>query len=249
MLEEPFSKGDSFFHRANPGIKIISAAALTLVVSLSGSFVPVIAGLFISFMLLAFAGLDGSMVFRRMLAVNGFIGFLWLTLPLTYGGDMLMSLGPLALSGDGIRLAALITLKSNAILLLFIALVATSTVPELGHGLEALRMPPKLCFLMLFSYRHLFVISSEYHRLARAAEIRCFKPGTSLHTYRTYAHLFAMTLVKSWNRSQRIQEAMLLRGFNGRFYTMREHAVTGLDQFFLAGMLVTVTIIALLNFI
>ncbi len=249
MLEEPFSKGDSFFHRANPGIKIISAAALTLVVALSRNFEPVIAGLFISFMLLVFARLDGSMVFRRMLAVNGFIGFLWLTLPLTYGGDALMNLGPLALSGDGIRLAALITLKSNAIFLLFIALVATSTVPELGRGLEALRMPSKLCFLMLFSYRHVFVISSEYHRLARAAEIRCFKPGTSLHTYRTYAHLFAMTLVKSWNRSQRIQEAMLLRGFNGKFYTMHEHAMTGLDRFFLAGMLVTVIIIALLDFI
>ena len=246
MLEEPFTRGDSFFHRANPGMKIISAAALTLVVALSRDFVPVFAGLFISLLLLVFARLDSRMVFRRMLAVNGFIAFLWLTLPLTYGGDVLMSVGPLALSGDGVRLASLITLKSNAIFLFFIVLVATSTVAELGHGLEALRMPPKLCFLMLFSYRHLFVISSEYHRLARAAVIRCFNPGTNLHTYRTYAHLFAMTLVKSWNRSQRVRDAMLLRGFNGRFYPMRKQTITGLDRVFFAGMLVTVIIIVLL---
>ncbi|MEA2083869.1 MAG: cobalt ECF transporter T component CbiQ [Thermodesulfobacteriota bacterium] len=249
MLEEPFSRGDSFFHRANPGMKIISAAALTLVVALSRDFVPVFAGLFVSLLLLVFARLDSRMVFRRMLAVNGFIAFLWLTLPLTYGGDVLMSVGPLALSGGGVRLAALITLKSNAIFLFFIVLVATSTVAELGHGLEALQMPPKLCFLMLFTYRYLFVISSEYHRLARAAVIRCFNPGTNRHTYRTYAHLFAMTLVKSWNRSQRVRDAMLLRGFNGRFYPMREQTITGLDRVFFAGMLVTVIIIALMEFI
>ncbi|MCK5544055.1 MAG: cobalt ECF transporter T component CbiQ, partial [Desulfobulbaceae bacterium] len=109
--------------------------------------------------------------------------------------------------------------------------------------------PPKLCFLILFLYRYIFVISAEYNRLARAARIRCFKPRTNLHTYKTYAHLFAMTLVKSWNRSQRVREAMLLRGFNGRFYPMRERTMTGHDRIFLAGMALTVIIIVLMGFI
>jgi len=249
MIEDPFSKGDSFLHQANPVVKIVSAAALTLVVALSKSFVPVFAGLFVSFMLLVSARLFCGTVFRRMAAINGFVVFLWLTLPLTYGGDALMSLGPLTLSRDGVRLAALITLKSNTVFLFFVALLATSTVAELGHGMEALHVPPKLCFLILFLYRYLFVISREYQRLARAARIRCFKPRTSLHTYRTYAYLFAMTLVKSWNRSQRVREAMLLRSFSGIFYSMRERTMTGHDPIFLAGMAVTVIIIALMGFV
>ena len=249
MIEDPFSKGDSFLHQANPVVKIISAAALTLVVALSKSFIPVFAGLLVSLVLLASARLFCGTVFRRMAAINGFIVFLWITLPLTYGGDVPMSVGPFALSGDGVRLAALITLKSNAVFLFFVALLATSTVAELGHGMEALQVPPKLCFLILFLYRYIFVISAEYNRLARAARIRCFKPRTNLHTYKTYAQLCARTLVKSWNRSQRVREAMLLRGFNGRFYPMRERTMTGHDRIFLAGMAVTVIIIVLMGFI
>jgi len=47
--------------------------------------------------------------------------------------------------------------------------------------------------------------------------IRCFKPGTNMHTYRTYAYLVGMLIVRSYERSQRIYQAMLCRGFSGRF--------------------------------
>ena len=57
----------------------------------------------------------------------------------------------------------------------------------------------------------------EYSRLRNAVIIRCFKAGTNIHTYRTYAYLVGMLIVRSYERSQRIYQAMLCRGFKGRF--------------------------------
>ena len=113
-------------------------------------------------------------------------------------------------------------MKSNAILLLFVSLLATSTVASLGHGLQKLRVSPRLCMLLLFSYRYIFVIRQEYNRLYRAATLRCFSPATTLHTYKTYGFLLGMLLVKSWNRAARVQQAMELRGFTGVFQSLYE---------------------------
>ena len=80
-----------------------------------------------------------------------------------------------------------------------------------------LGVPDKFCFLFLFTYRYLYVIAEEYERLATAARLRGFVAATDMRTYRTYAALVAMVLVKSYDRSQRVYQAMLLRGFAGRF--------------------------------
>ncbi len=163
------------------------------------------------------AGLQsGSML------VNGFVLFLWFTLPLTYPGETAFNLGPLGISREGIALAALISIKTNAAVLVLISLIATSSVAALGQALVQLKMPIKLCLLLLFSYRYIFVIHQEYLRLVRAARLRCFKAGTNMHTYRTTGYLFGMTLVKSHHRAHRVRQAMVLRGFQGQFRSLCE---------------------------
>ena len=60
----------------------------------------------------------------------------------------------------------------------------------------------------------------EYDRLIRAAKIRGFRPGTNIHTYKTYAYLIGMLFVRASDRANRVHQAMKCRGFNGRFYTL-----------------------------
>jgi cobalt/nickel transport system permease protein len=220
MIDEPFSGGDTALHRVDPRAKIIGAAALTLVSALVQSFTPALAALAVGSLLAVASRPSPAKLAKRLLAVNGFILFLWLVLPLTMPGEAAARLGPIAVSAEGVRTAALITVKCNAIVLTLVALIATSTVPDLGHALMRLGVPAKLCFLLLFSYRHLDVIASEYSRLSRAARARCFTPGTNLHTYRSVANLMGMVLVRSLDRSRRVYQAMLLRGFDGRFHSL-----------------------------
>ena len=243
MMDERFATGISLLHKRDPKVKVIVAAAFITVAAISNSFVVVTLALALAFILLILSRLNPRLVGKRLLAANTFTVFLWLTLPLTYGGQELSSLGPFTISAEGIRLATLISLKTNCIVLSLIALLGTSRIASLGHALEGLHVSRRLCFLLLFSYRYIFVIHQEYQKLTRAAGMRCFVPATTLHTYRTYGYLFGMTLVRSWNRSTRVHQAMLLRGFNGQLIPLEQQAIGRNDIIFLViGLTITATI-------
>ena len=148
--------------------------------------------------------------------------FLWLVLPFTFKGETLTRIGSFAIYRPGVILAAQITLKSNAILLAFIALIATMSFSTLGHAMYRLRVPEKMVYLLLMTYRYIFVIEEEYLRLMRAAKIRGFRPGTNLNTYRTFSFVIGMLFVRSAARAERVHQAMLCRGFKGKFYSLQE---------------------------
>jgi len=248
MMFEQFSQGNSFLHRRDTRVKLISAVCLILVLALSQNYRTALAGLGLGILLVSLARLEVKQLFYRLILVNGFVGFLWITLPLTYPGNQLFAIGPLSISAQGVFLATLITIKTNAIILTLIALLATSSTADLGRGLERLNMPVKLCLLLLFSYRYIFVINQEYQRLARAARLRCFRPGTNLHTYRTFGYLFGMTLLKSYHRADRVRQAMMLRGFQGRFLSLNESIIGRNDLVFLGLIGTSVLCLATIEF-
>ena len=243
MMDEHFATGNSLLHRRDPKVKVIVAVAFITVAAISNSFAVVTVALALAFLLSLIAKLDPLQVGKRLLAANTFTLFLWLTLPLTYDGQEWIHVGSFTLSVDGIRLATLISLKTNCIVLSLIALLGTSRIASLGHALEGLHLSQRLCFMLLFSYRYIFVIHQEYQKLTRAATMRCFVPATTLHTYRTYGYLFGMTLVRSWNRATRVHQAMVLRGFNGRLIPLEQQAVGRNDIVFLViGLTLTLAI-------
>ena len=225
MNFETFSTSSSPLHRLDARVKLLAGLALVVVIALCRTFPTACAGLILALLLVLVAHLNLKMVSKRLLLVNGFVLFLWFTLPLTYPGATMFAVGPLEFSREGILMAALITVKTNATVLILISLVATSSLAALGQALVRLRVPTKLCLLLLFSYRYIFVIHQEYLRLVRAARLRCFKATTNLHTYRTTGYLFGMTLIKSHHRAQRVKQAMALRGFQGQFHTLYESPV------------------------
>jgi cobalt/nickel transport system permease protein len=249
MMEERFAQGNSLLHRRDPKVKVIVAAFFITVVAISNSFVVVTLALALASALTLLSRFETVAVLKRLLAANTFTLFLWLTLPFTYGGNNFTELGPLVISYDGIRLAGLITLKTNTVVLALLSLLATSRIAGLGHALEGLHVPKRLCFLLLFSYRYIFVIYQEYRKLVRAAQMRCFVPATNIHTYRTYGYLFGMTLVRSWNRATRVHQAMLLRGFNGRLIPLSQQTVGKNDITFLITTLLLTAVIAAIPFL
>lgn len=234
MNLECFSSGSSPLHRADVRLKMIGAFLLSVTVALCYSLPAPLLALGVALLLLWSTRLPLLKVGRRLLVVNLFTLLFWLTLPFTVPGPSVLEVGPLVVSGAGIALAALITVKTNAIVLTFIALVATSGVADIGHGLAGLKVPPRFCMLLLFTYRYIFVLQQEYQRLRRAALLRGFRPATTMHTYRTYGNLLGMTLVKSWQRGRRVQQAMELRGFQGCFYVLEGRPLAAADWGLLA---------------
>jgi cobalt/nickel transport system permease protein len=233
-IQEPFSEGISLAHRLDPRGKIVVAALFAILMAVANTYAAALAGLGLALICLALAQLPWKKVLARLLVVNSFIFFLWIVLPLTYPGEAVWRFGPLAVTREGLIFTGLITLKSNAIIIALIALVATVPIVTLGQALHDLRLPDKLCHLLLFTYRYLYVFEQEYHRLVQAMKIRGFVPRTNLHTYRSYAYLAAMLLVRSFDRADRVFQAMLCRGFHGVFYSLRTFSWQRRDGIFLA---------------
>ena len=217
MLEEPFAEGSTLLHKMDTAAKVVAAIILVVPAATTDRFHVAAGFSLLSLVLATIARLPVIRVIKRLILVNSFTLFLLLTLPLTYGGEQTVLFSLIPVSIEGTRLALLIVLKTNTILLAMMALLNTSNLAALGYGLEKLGLPLRLCYLVLFTYRYIFVIEQEYKRLLRAAQLRCFRPSTTIHTYRTFGYLFGMTLVKSWEQAHRVHQAMVLRGFNGRF--------------------------------
>ncbi|MDY7036456.1 MAG: energy-coupling factor transporter transmembrane component T, partial [Thermodesulfobacteriota bacterium] len=182
MIEEGFINGDSIIHRLDPRVKIILASMFSIVVAISDRFMALIPAVTLAFFFVLLARLSIKKLCFRLLMVNGLILFLWLFIPFTFGGEQLFAVGPLSATKEGIIYSALITLKSNAIILALIALIASMSIFTLGHAMRSLYVPSKLIYLFLFTFRYIHVIYLEYQRLMNALKIRGFHPGTNIHT-------------------------------------------------------------------
>ena len=225
MINEPFAIGSSIIHQLDPRIRVGFTILYAFVVALSYQFSVLIAALVLSAIMIVISQVNIKEVFKRIIAVNTMIFLLWIVLPFTFHGEVLARMGSFAIYRPGVTLAAQITLKSNAILLAFIALMATMRFATLGHALHRLRVPEKIVQLLMMTYRYIFVIEHEYLRLMRAAKIRGFRPGTNVNTYRTFAYIIGMLLVRSAARAERVHQAMLCRGIKGKFYSLQEFQI------------------------
>lgn len=239
MHFEEFSEGDTFFHKLDPRVKILTLLPyISLLAVLDGLKLPILAFI-ISFamaLLLIFFSKERSLyikkLFKRVLVINFFVFFLWIFIPFSYPGKELFSLGSLKATKEGYFYVLSITFKANAIYLATISLLGTSNIFSLVRALYYFKFPDKLIYLFFFFYRYLTVLHEEYTSMRNAMLIRAFKAKTNLHTYRTYAYLIGMLLVRSYERSQRIYQAMLCRGFKGKFHVLNHFELRKRDIIF-----------------
>lgn len=215
-VTEAFAEGESILHRTDPRVKIAGAVMFALAAATSESVLALGGALALAITAAAAARLDPVKLLKRMLAVNVFIAVLWAVLALER-------------SGGWDRIALLMTLKCNAIVLVSTALLSTSRVVSLVHAMHHLSVPGKLVHLFFFSYRYVHVIADEYGRLRNGMKLRGFVPKTDLRTYRTMAYLVGNLFVKSYDRSNRVYRAMLCRGFKGTFYLLHHFHLRGRD--------------------
>lgn len=233
MIEERFATGESLIHRLDPIVRILAAVFLSIAAALCDNLYLAGMYLFMSLCLIFLAQLKPVLVFARVKPVFWFLIMIWILIPLTFDKQSAFMAFGIKLSMPGLLLCGKISIKSITIVLVFTALIATMTVATLGHGLHRLKVPDKMVFLLLMSYRYISVIENEYKRLLRAAKFRGFKPGTNLHSYKTFAYLAGMLFVRASLRANRVYKAMQCRGFNQKFYTLDVYPRTRSNWVFL----------------
>ena len=229
-LAAPGEQGRGWLQGLDPRAKLPVALAFTLLVALAHETRLPLAGLLVGLGLALTTGIAWPVWLRRLVAVNFFVAFLWVFLPWRLGwagGWFTWTHNP-----AGLALAALITLKVNAIVLVTLSLLGTSRVDDILHAMAHFRLPAKLITIFMLFHRYLHLIYQEYRRLVQAMRMRCFTPGTNRHTYRTYAYLLGMLLVRGFDRAERVYQAMLCRGFCGTFWVWDHFAWQRRDTVF-----------------
>jgi cobalt/nickel transport system permease protein len=125
-----------------------------------------------------------------------------------------------------------------------ILLTATTKFSDMAHGLRHLRVPLILIAIISFMYRYLFVLGEEAQRLmqartARSARLPGSKRPSVLWRARVAGNMVGQLFLRSYERSDRVYQAMVARGFKGDFLTFTPHHMHTRDWVALLAIMLT----------
>jgi cobalt/nickel transport system permease protein len=135
-------------------------------------------------------------------------------------GDTLVVFGGMDWLGFNMRgflLAATIAAKAVAVALLMEPLLTTAPLPVTLYGLSRLGLPKMAGQMVLLSYRYVHVFLQEARRMASGMQVRGFRKRTDMETLKSVATFLGMLFVRSFERTERVFDAMRARGYNGTF--------------------------------
>jgi cobalt/nickel transport system permease protein len=128
--------------------------------------------------------------------------------------------GPLRFSLHGAEVGMLLAVRALTVVSLSLTLLATTPADALLKAARALGVPGLLVQVGAMTYRYLFVLADELHRLRVAVRVRGFRNRASRHAYRTAGQVAGTLLVRGHERADRVHHAMRCRGFDGRFRSL-----------------------------
>lgn len=203
----------------DPRLRLVTALVAVAAISLLRTL-PVAATAFSFTVIAAALHRPDRRLWRRLLHVEMFVLLLFLTLPFTMAGPIVATLGPFTVSSAGLWRGTLIALKASASILILHILLGELEPQRLGATLRALLVPERLAHLFVMTARYIALIRDEARRLTDAMRARSFHPRSNGHTWRSYGNLLGMILVRALERAERVQEAMLCRGYAGRYHNL-----------------------------
>jgi len=233
--------------RFDPRARILVVVLFAVLICLASQIAVLLLGLSAAVLLLLCSDIGTWKTVKRLGALNLFMLFLAITLPLFTPGEKLFQIGFVSWSREGLWRAAQIALRANAAMIMLTALVGSMEPPHLGFALDGLGVPNKFTHLLLFMVRYIEVIHQEYHRLRDAMLLRGFRARFDGHTCRSFGYLVGQLLVRSVNRSERIMDAMKCRGFRGHFHLVIPVRMGGMDVVFVVAALLGILVLGIME--
>ena len=223
-------------HRLDPRAKIVGLAGITVVAVTTPlhawpAFAACAAALAA---IAAVARVSPRTVWSRLRVILPLVVFVAAFVPFVRGGPA-VQVGPLSVSEAGVATFALVSVKAAIGALGAVLLGATTSFPDVLHGLERLRAPRLLTVIASFMYRYVFVIADEARRMRSALAARAFRPrhlGQAAALGRMVTALF----LRSYERGERVYVAMLARGYAGTMPRFSVLSFGRADAVFLAAL-------------
>jgi cobalt/nickel transport system permease protein len=138
--------------------------------------------------------------------------------------------------GAGMPAFGVVLMRSLLCLILLVLLTNTTRFAELLRGLRRLGCPRILIVNLSFLYRYLFVLIEEVMRMRQARDCRRFGRAPVKAEIRLLGSMLGTVLLRSFERAERMYQAMLSRGSSGEIPILAARKFTWRDLAFLAGL-------------
>jgi cobalt/nickel transport system permease protein len=231
LFGEDVARQPGLLQRLDPRVKVISLLGLLIAAALV-HHVPV---------LLALYGLTLVLAAASHVSLRFFVKRVWLFIPIFTGivvlpatlsfvtpGDTVASLGPLAVTSQGLTGAALIVTRVAVSISLVVLLTLTTSWPRLLAALRALLVPRLFVLVIGMAYRYLFVLLGAVSDMYTARKAR--PSSRSTREGRGFVSATAGALFgRAHALSEEVHQAMVARGFRGDARTLDAVRLQALD--------------------
>lgn len=253
-----YHEKESFLHRLDPRVKAVVAIVYILsnVLLPDGAWLAFLCAWIFLLTATALSKLGVFFTFKRSLIALPF-ALIAVTVLFSTPGNPLAAfhflMWDFTMTDAGLIRFVSILVRSWLSVQMAILLVAVTRFPDLIHALEHLRVPAVLTNIIAFLYRYLFVMTDEVLRLLRARESRsAAAPGMRsgggvLWRAKVAGNMIGQFFLRSYERSDRIYNAMLARGYAGRLYTLNPHEMKSADYFTTAFVIVIIFILQVIG--
>jgi cobalt/nickel transport system permease protein len=253
-----YHEKQSFVHHLDPRVKVVVTVAFIISNALLPDGAWFAFGAAWLFLLTANLGsrLGISYTLKRSLIALPF-ALAAVTVLFSMPGEPVLAIrwfmSDLVITDMGLLRFVSILIRSWLSVQMAILLVATTRFPDLIHALEHLHIPAILTTIIAFLYRYLFVLTDEVHRLMRARESRSAAAtgkrsgGGVAWRARIAGHMAGQLFLRSYERSDRIYNAMVARGYAGHLYTLNPHEMKSSDYYVSALVLAVIFILQVIG--
>lgn len=153
---------------------------------------------------------------RRLSYPGLFIVATVLLLPFSAGSTPLWQWGWLTLRQEGLTTAILIAGRFVSIIILGFILLGTTPFLDILRTMRSLKVPSLITDMTLLTYRYLFEVAEQLSTMRQAMTLRGYGyvPQSLKRRWTWLSALLGSLLLRSYDQSQRVYQAMRLRGYD-----------------------------------
>lgn len=214
LLLDQYAYLDSYLHRWQPQPKFIALMSLIFAFAFiqNLAFLPLI--IVITLVLYLSSNLPFSFLLSRLRYPGIFIVAVVILLPFLVGKTVIFSFFIFQVKQEGSLLVLLVVTRFVCILTTSLVLFGTSPFLTTLKTLKSLGLSPIISDMMLLTYRYLEEFGDRLITMERGLRLKGFHPHRfSRRNLKIIANLMGSLLVRSYDQSKLVHQAMILRGY------------------------------------
>lgn len=216
--------GNSLIHHADPRLKFLMMVIYIFVVVLVpyqfNRYLFYLAVIPVTFALISRVSLFHYV--SKLAKVYPFVFLISIFIPfLPTQNSSVFHIGFLNIYETGLHKFLLINGKAALAMLMSIILTTTTEFHFLLQGMEKLRVPTIIILILSFMYRFIFLLIDEAERMSMARKSRYIHLPL-MKRLRAMGQQIGMLFIRTFERGERVYQAMEARGFRGEIHTLNE---------------------------